>query len=370
MKDRLEKDEFVHEVFEKLHHMPELGFEEVKTSEYLVDQLENLGYKVTRNVGTTGVIGVLESGKPGTTFALRGDIDALPFKVEGEDRAFHACGHDANSSMVLTAAKRAAERGIKKGRFAVVFQQAEEKMGAIEMAKTGKMDFIDEMVGIHLRPEHEAALGEAISGLCGSAARFIKIKVRGRSAHAARPHLGVSALDTVVAIINMANTIWENSLSPHSLKATKIKTIGNPSNTIPDLCEVTFDLRAEDNNVAENILDKLKKISENTADSYGASIEEFSHEGVLAAELDEDLTELCDKAIKSILGKSLGIRKSPGGEDIHYFKKMCGIKIGYIGIGADMKGGLHKADMEFDKRALDIGSDILEKIIDLKLGLN
>lgn len=38
----------VKEIYHDLHQIPELGFQEFKTSAYLADALEKLGYQVTR----------------------------------------------------------------------------------------------------------------------------------------------------------------------------------------------------------------------------------------------------------------------------------------------------------------------------------
>ena len=62
----------------RIHANPELAFEEVETSALIEKELRRYGLKTRRNSDATGVIGVLEGGKPGKTIALRADIDALP----------------------------------------------------------------------------------------------------------------------------------------------------------------------------------------------------------------------------------------------------------------------------------------------------
>ena len=63
-------------IYDDLHQIPELGFEEFKTSAYLADKLEAMGYKVTRNIGGTGVIGEIKGSEPGPVMMLRADMDA------------------------------------------------------------------------------------------------------------------------------------------------------------------------------------------------------------------------------------------------------------------------------------------------------
>ncbi|HPN72269.1 MAG TPA: amidohydrolase, partial [Saprospiraceae bacterium] len=66
--------EWMHDI----HQHPELGNREVRTSALVAKHLESLGIQVTRNVGVTGVVGVLKGGKPGPVVALRADMDGLP----------------------------------------------------------------------------------------------------------------------------------------------------------------------------------------------------------------------------------------------------------------------------------------------------
>jgi hippurate hydrolase len=60
-----------------LHAHPELGFEEHRTSEFVAGKLAEFGCEVHRNIGNTGVVGVLRTGN-GPSIGLRADMDALP----------------------------------------------------------------------------------------------------------------------------------------------------------------------------------------------------------------------------------------------------------------------------------------------------
>ena len=98
------------------HEHPELGNRETRTSKIIADQLKKLGYEVTTNVATTGVVGILKGGRPGPVVALRSDMDALPV-TEQVDLPFkstakaewngqqvgvmHACGHDQHMAILL-----------------------------------------------------------------------------------------------------------------------------------------------------------------------------------------------------------------------------------------------------------------------------
>lgn len=365
----LTKNTFLHEAYAKLHEMSEVGFEEFKTSAWLAQQLKSMGYEVTPNIGTTGLIGVLDSGCGGPDFGLRADMDALPFNLNGKDIAIHACGHDANSAMVLTAAKIAAERGICRGRLFILFQQAEERAGAVQMVDGVKKAGIQELVGLHLRPSSEALLGQAIHGLSHGAGYFISLIVAGSTSHGARAHLGVNALDAAVGIVCAVNAMKLDATIPSSVKATQIWTSGNAKNSIPDTCHLTFDVRSQQNDVVDRIIQRIKALSESVAAGYGASVKDFSYAGMPAANLDPELLSVCERAVVGVLGGTLGARHTVGGEDIHYFHTLGGVKIGYIGIGANLQKGLHHPEMTFDHDAMDVGLAILLKVLEEKVGL-
>ncbi|HBQ8943896.1 TPA: amidohydrolase, partial [Klebsiella variicola subsp. variicola] len=111
------------EHFNYLHQIPELGFEEYKTSAYIGDALAAAGFRVHRNVGgTTGIVAEIDSGEPGPVVALRADMDALGHIIDGRLEARHTCGHDGHSSVVLTAAEEILAEGlVKRGKLKVLF---------------------------------------------------------------------------------------------------------------------------------------------------------------------------------------------------------------------------------------------------------
>ncbi|MBN9260203.1 MAG: amidohydrolase, partial [Hyphomicrobium sp.] len=82
-----------------LHAHPELGFDEHRTSDFVAKKLGEFGVTVHRNVGKTGVVGVLQTGN-GPTIGLRCDMDALPIDEIADvpykstkPGVMHACGH-------------------------------------------------------------------------------------------------------------------------------------------------------------------------------------------------------------------------------------------------------------------------------------
>src|SRR6185295_17904925 len=126
----------------KIHEHPELAFEEQQTAARVEEFLSRLGIACRTGVGKTGIVALLQGGKPGPTIAIRADMDALPInepvglpfasKIPGK---MHACGHDAHTAIVLGVAALLSEvRDDIAGRVLFIFQPAEETLtGAAAM---------------------------------------------------------------------------------------------------------------------------------------------------------------------------------------------------------------------------------------------
>ncbi|MDQ3854786.1 MAG: amidohydrolase, partial [Chloroflexota bacterium] len=145
----------------ELHRVPELGFEELKTSAFVAERLRALGLDPQTGVATTGVVALIEGATPGATLLVRADMDGLPVdeRTEVDYRSthagrMHACGHDAHVAMLLVAARvlvgmRARLRGTVK----LVFQPAEEGLGGARvMIEEGVLEspHVDAALGFHI----------------------------------------------------------------------------------------------------------------------------------------------------------------------------------------------------------------------------
>ena len=129
-----------------LHMHPEIGFREIRTGGIVAKELEALGIEVTKGIGKTGIVGLLEGAKPGPTLLLRFDMDALPITEEtGAEYAsqnpglMHACGHDGHTAIGLTVARMLHKhREELAGTIKFCFQPSEEgtngeEVGGAEM---------------------------------------------------------------------------------------------------------------------------------------------------------------------------------------------------------------------------------------------
>lgn len=359
-------------VWQDLHRMPELGMQEFKTSAYLADALEKLGYEVTRGVGGTGVVGVIRGTEPGPVLLLRADMDALPFKNEdGSIECVHACGHDGHCAMMLATAAELVGK-VRRGTLKILFQPAEELLtGALAVIKAGAIDDVDIAHGMHVRPIQDIPSGTACAAVRHTSSTFMKIELQGRAAHASRPHLGVNCAEAAALVTSAICAIKLNPAAVWSCKVTSIQAASSAANIIPDHGELTLDVRAQTDGLMEELLEKVRRAAEGAAASVGATaVVTVPEEIIPAADYDEDLVAEVAETIKEVLGADkLAKDCGGGGEDFHHFRKARPhIKAAYFGVGAGCTPGLHARNMTFDTAMLENGVKIMTAMALKKIG--
>ncbi|MBK9152258.1 MAG: amidohydrolase [Saprospiraceae bacterium] len=283
-----------------LHQYPELSNREYNTMRYIAAQLRYLPLKIDTGMAYTGVVAVLDTGKPGPTVALRADTDALPVrervplpfasKVETEYLGqkvgvMHACGHDSHVAILMGAAHVLC--GMKdrlKGKIVFVFQPAEEgapigeEGGAALMVKQGIIEKygIDVFFGLHISSALDVGkITYKPQGLLAAADQFI-IKVKGKQTHGSRPWDGVDPIVASAQIIMGLQTII--SRQTELTKEAAVISVGKISggvrnNIIPEEVEMIGTIRTLDTEMQRIIHDKIRKTATAIAESAGAKAE-------------------------------------------------------------------------------------------------
>ena len=145
------------------HIHPEVSGKEKRTSEKIAEYLLALGLEVVTGVGGYGVVGILDTGKPGKRIAWRADIDAIASDIpdvvdfSSENKGVrHICGHDLHATIGMGIANvLASQKENIEGTIYFIFQPAEEyAKGAQLMIADGLFDLIepDEIYALHISP--------------------------------------------------------------------------------------------------------------------------------------------------------------------------------------------------------------------------
>ncbi len=266
-----------------IHAHPELRFEERRTADLVAAKLSEWGVEVHRGLGGTGVVGVIRHGSGARSIGLRADMDALPI---AEANAFahrsrhankmHACGHDGHTAMLLGAAKYLAETKPFDGTVVLIFQPAEEGgAGAQRMIDDGLFERFpcDAVFGMHNWPGMAVGRFGVAMGPAMASSNEFSIRVEGRGAHAALPHLGVDPVFVAVQIAQGLQGIVTRAKKPIDAAVLSITQIhaGDAVNVIPEYATLAGTVRTFSDDVTRLIEERMRAIAQLTAQAHGAS---------------------------------------------------------------------------------------------------
>jgi len=233
-----------------IHAHPEIGFEEHRTSDLVAAELAALGIEVHRNVGGTGVVGVLRRGNGEAAIGLRADMDALPME-EANDIPYrsqnpgrmHACGHDGHTTMLLGAARYLATEGRFNGTVNFIFQPAEEGLGGAKaMLADGLFQRFpcDAVFGMHNRPGLPVGQFAMRPGAMMAGGGFFDIVVTGQGSHGARPEGSIDPVLTACHIVTALQSIVSRNVPPMDTAVLSVTSVtgGDAYNVIPQTATI------------------------------------------------------------------------------------------------------------------------------------
>ncbi|WP_195262909.1 M20 family metallopeptidase [Clostridium sp. 1001275B_160808_H3] len=297
-----------------IHSNPEVGPELPKTKAYVMDKLREFGYE-PKEICESGIVATIEGNKPGKTFLLRADMDALPMKETTEcdfkstNGCMHSCGHDMHTAMLLGAARLLKENQNQiEGTVKLVFQPDEEGFtGAKKMLAAGVLENpkVDAAMAMHVHSGTPSnfvlcGLGTSIAG-CN---RF-RIVVKGTGCHGAMPELGVDPINIAAHIYISLQEIISREIT-----ATKpaVLTIGKFSggdapNIIPGEVIMEGTIRSLDKEVGEFIFNRMNDIVVSTAKMFRGEAELIELSSVPPLANNTDLAKEVTSYIKDLLGE-------------------------------------------------------------------
>jgi hippurate hydrolase len=298
-----------------LHARPEFGFELTRTAAFVADKLRSFGLEeVAEGAGRVGVVGTLRRGPASRAIALRADMDALRIEEQGDrphrsrDRGLmHACGHDGHTAMLLGAAKVLAAEGGFDGTVHFLFQPAEEwGRGALAMLEDGLLERFpfSEIYGLHNWPGLAVGRLATRVGPLMAAEDVFEIVVKGRGAHAARPHQSRDALVAACAIVTALQIIVSRTLDPGDtavVSATELLTDGT-HNVLPATARIRGDCRSFSPEVSRAIEEAMRRIAEGVAAAHGCAAELSYAREFLPLVNHADATRAAVEAAQAVFG--------------------------------------------------------------------
>ena len=377
----------IEQIRRDLHAHPELRFEEARTSDIVAAKLAEWGLEVTRGLGGTGVVGTLRNGTSKRAVGLRADMDALPIQ-EGNEFAhrsthagkMHACGHDGHTAMLLAAAKYLSEAKSIDGIVHFIFQPAEEGgAGAQKMIDDGLFERCpcDAVFGMHNWPLKCGEFGVAGGPVMASSNEFY-IKVLGKGAHAAMPHLGVDPVFVAVQIVNGLQAIITRVKKPIDSAVLSVTMIqaGEATNVIPESARICGTVRTFSDEVTALVEKQMQRIVEMTCAAHGAEAEFDFHWNYPPTVNDVKEAEFAATVMDDIVGADNVVRNlepTMGAEDFSYMLKAKPGAYVFIGNGdgAHRAAGhglgpclLHNPSYDFNDELIPIGATYWVRLVE------
>ena len=356
------KDDIV-EYRRTIHSNPEVGAELPKTKAYVMDKLREFGY-TPEEICESGIVTTIEGAKPGKTFLLRADMDALPMAeatscdFKATNGAMHSCGHDMHTAMLLGAARLLKQNQDQiEGTVKLVFQPDEEGFtGAKKMIEAGVLENpkVDAAMAMHVNsgtPSNLVVCGKGTS--IGGCYRF-RIVVKGTGCHGAMPETGVDPIFIAHHIYSGLQTILTREIP-----ATKPAVItigkfvgGDAPNIIPGevIMEGTF--RYLDKEMGEMVIGRMNDIVTSTAKMFRGEAELIELSSALPLTNDNNLAHELTNYMKDIVGERAVVlfeSAGMGSEDFaSYSYEVPSVYI-MLGAGSKQEDNLYGEPMHNEK---------------------
>ncbi len=351
-----------------IHADPELGLDNPRTQERVLNALADLPLEITLGKKLTSVTAVLRGGKPGPTVLLRGDMDGLPgdeltgLPYAAKTGTMHACGHDMHTAGLVGAAKILAKnRDQIAGNVIFMFQPGEEGYaGAQIMIEEGVLDAAgDRPIGayaIHVAPGPRGVFATR-TGAAAAGSNRLDVTIKGRGGHGSQPHLAIDpvvpAAEVVLAIQSFVTRKFD-AFDPVVVSVTQFNTGDNAQNVIPESVKLGATIRTMTAQSLERIDAGLRQVITKTAEAHECTAEVNFHRLYPATINDVETTDLAVRDMRDIFGQQrVQVVPSPmmGSEDFAFvLDEVPGTFVGLLATPPDMDPT--KAEFNHSPRAV------------------
>ena len=358
------------------HRHPEISFAEHETSTYLGERLRELGLELQRCPTETGVVALLDTGKPGKTVMLRADIDALPIHEESgvdfassADGRMHACGHDAHMGIMVGVARTLVDRiWDVGGRYLFVFQPAEEIVsGAKAMIARGLLDdhHPDSVIGLHVTSFTESGTVVTRPGLMWAGSDAYEISFQGPGGHGGMMGRRGNVLSAQAFLIERLHTVVEGLEHDGVQCHTTVGNIYSDGawNIVPRGVSVKGSLRTFTAALREEALQRLRDLLQEVDSEFEVrSNLELVH-GTVPLMNEPNVTETVLDVARSVVGDKASVLGRPLTVSDDFAEFLTRIPGCYFMLGVmppgDTPPAHHSPGFRIDEGALEVGVKVL-----------
>lgn len=365
------------------HRHPEISHQEKRTTQKIIEILKDLNIDTRPLEDMTGAIGLIEGKSKGLTIALRADIDALPIQELGDVEyasqntgVMHACGHDANTAIMLGVAKTLMESGRHKdlkGNVKFLFQPAEERgAGAKAMIERGALENprVDRIIAGHMSPDLPVGKVGIFRGLGYASADRFNLVITGKGAHGARPEEGNDPIVAGAQFVSGIQSIVARNIKPTEAAVITVGKFnsGAAENVIPESAHLAGSIRALSPDIRLKVHQRLAEFAAGLEKSFRVRCELNILEGVPTLENDIEVADFLFEVSQLVLGSEHVQYLPPimGSEDFSYFTLERPSAIMRLGCSNPEKGftaRLHSPHFDIDEQVLGVGTAIFSTAV-------
>ena len=341
----------------EMHAHPQLGGEETRTAALIADHLPGRVDAVAEGL-------IASTGGDGPVIGIRAELDALPIQEESarswrSQRAgvAHVCGHDVHTAALVAVSRAVARLDLPVG-LAAVFQSREETVpaGAPDFLASEPLRRLDlrGMIGVHVQPELPAGVVSAVAGAINAAADDFHIRVEGRPAHGAYPHLSRDPIVAAAAVVQSLQHLVSRRLDPMSAGVVTVGRIvgGDSPNQVPSRVDMWGTLRSFGGGERTMMHEAIASIAEKVAEAHGCDARADVSSGNPVLDNDAWLTGLVAAALERDGFRSGPAFRSCGADDFAYYGEKYPAVMIFAGVGETGGPGLHHPQFAPDDRVV------------------
>lgn len=365
-----------------LHQIPEVSGAEEKTAAYIATYLRAYAPdRLLTGLGGHGVAAVYDGAADGPTVMIRCELDGLPIE-ELSDQPYrsthagrgHLCGHDGHMTMVAALAEDLAAKRPARGRVVLMFQPAEETgKGAPAVVADPAFGEIapDYAFSLHNLPGLAVGQIALCSGPANCASRGMRIRLSGRTSHAAAPQDGVSPAGAMAQLLpGLVALGGGTDLGPdYALVTLTHARLGEATFGIaPGEGEVWATLRTVNDTRMARLIEEATALVGKVCAEQGLG-HEISFDDVFeACTNNPEAVAVLQKACERVgLGVAMQDRPQRWSEDFGQFGKGAKAAMFWLGSGEDQPQ-LHNPDYDFPDAAIPVGAGLFRAVVSELLG--
>lgn len=356
-----------------LHQIPELGFQEFKTHQYLLNYVSSLpADRLEIKPWRTGLFVKVHGTDPTRMIGYRGDIDGLPITEEtgldfpsSHEGRMHACGHDFHMAIELGVLTHFVHHPIEDD-LLFIFQPAEEGPGGAKPmleSEIMKEWMPDVIFALHIAPEYEVGTVAVKEGLLFANTSELFIDFKGKGGHAAYPHHTKDMIVVASSFVTQMQSIVSRNVDPLDSAVITVGKMesGTVQNIIAETARLEGTIRTLSSESMENVKKRLEALIEGMKISYDCDIEVDYGSMYRQVYNDPEWTNHFISFLQKTNRNLVICKEAMTGEDFGYMLEEIPGFMFWLGVNSPF--GLHHSKLNPDEKAIDFAISLLSEYI-------